>query len=648
MRRFQAALCIIGFAAAFGAGASLSDARAAEATAGPALAPAEFKPLPVDTLITYADFGFGGLNERTVMVTKSDGFLTVTKVWGEANAAAINTYGLFGEFATNIYVSVDGGEPVYYDIENEERKKLGGFWPLKVGKETSFKLNESATDNTPGQTWAITLKVLNTEVLNLNGYNYPTYMVEEQAQSSEGMSFVGRKWYQPDAGLIIKSTRTWTGSDQFCENRCKGSYMSKGEKDTFSLIEVLFPMGTTTHILPEAEASGSPDEALIAEVRRLKRKAEDTRKAEEGQKAEVERAKRQAETKYKAEIAALKKEAEAKGMSEARATEKAEQYKAEIERQRREAEDRQKAELARRQQAAVSAARTAPAKPSESALWATARNSRSMVDVRSYLDHYPQGRYADDARARLSVLKKFADMAGVDFGAYHALVIGNQDYQHLPDLQTPVKDAQAVARVLAKDYGFTVKTLINATRDDINDALDGYRNTLRDSDNLLIYYAGHGWLDEDTERGYWLPVDAKRNLRSRWLSNATITDTLKGLLAKHAMVVADSCYSGALLRGGAISVSAAKYWKKMVHKRARVVLTSGGLEPVADRGGGGHSPFAKAFLDALADNEAVMDGTTLFGKMRRPVMVNANQTPEYSDVRNAGHDGGDFLFVKKF
>jgi hypothetical protein len=28
-------------------------------------------------------------------------------------------------------------------------------------------------------------------------------------------------------------------------------------------------------------------------------------------------------------------------------------------------------------------------------------------------------------------------------------------------------------------------------------------------------------------------------------------------------------------------------------------------------------------------------------------MVSANQTPQYSDVRNAGHDGGDFLFLRK-
>ncbi len=42
-----------------------------------------------------------------------------------------------------------------------------------------------------------------------------------------------------------------------------------------------------------------------------------------------------------------------------------------------------------------------------------------------------------------------------------------------------------------------------------------------------------------------------------------------------------------------------------------------------------------------------MDGTQLFTKMRRPVMVAAEQTPQYSDARSAGHDGGDFLFVRK-
>ena len=118
--------------------------------------------------------------------------------------------------------------------------------------------------------------------------------------------------------------------------------------------------------------------------------------------------------------------------------------------------------------------------------------------------------------------------------------------------------------------------------------------------------------------------------------------------AKHVMVVADSCFSGTLVRGASTNLKGGDYWRRMAEKRARVALVSGGLEPVADADGKStHSPFAKAFIDALRENDVIIDGTTLFNKIRRPVMVTAQQTPAYSDVRNAGHDGGDFLFVRK-
>jgi hypothetical protein len=42
-------------------------------------------------------------------------------------------------------------------------------------------------------------------------------------------------------------------------------------------------------------------------------------------------------------------------------------------------------------------------------------------------------------------------------------------------------------------------------------------------------------------------------------------------------------------------------------KRSRTVLTSGALEPVADSGGGGHSVFAKVFIESLAQNNGVLD-----------------------------------------
>ena len=52
-------------------------------------------------------------------------------------------------------------------------------------------------------------------------------------------------------------------------------------------------------------------------------------------------------------------------------------------------------------------------------------------------------------RGRSRHLKK-----DLDFGAYYALVIGNNAYQYLPELDTAMSDAKAVSRLLEKEYGF--------------------------------------------------------------------------------------------------------------------------------------------------------------------------------------------------
>jgi len=250
-----------------------------------------------------------------------------------------------------------------------------------------------------------------------------------------------------------------------------------------------------------------------------------------------------------------------------------------------------------------------------------------------------------------------AKSKGLTFGRYYALVIGNNQYPNMDDLKTAVGDAKEVGRVLRQSYGFSVTELVNVSRDQIISALDEYRKILKKDDNLLIYYAGHGWLDKESERGYWLPVDANKNTRSRWVSNADITDTLKALKAKHVMVVADSCYAGTLTRGvdGTAQTRGLKlterpsgYLETLVGRKSRTVLSSGALEPVSDQGGGKHSVFAYAFLKSLRENSDLMDGTQLFGNVRKQVLLNARQTPQYSNIRFAGHDvGGDFVFLRR-
>lgn len=233
---------------------------------------------------------------------------------------------------------------------------------------------------------------------------------------------------------------------------------------------------------------------------------------------------------------------------------------------------------------------------------------------------------------------------------YHALIIGNNEYEHLPDLETALLDAQALAGLLRDDYGFNVKMLLNASRGDILRGFAEMRRTLSEEDSLLVYYGGHGVLDMAAERGYWLPVDAERDINTNWISNADVSDVLKATEALHVLIVADSCYSGTLVRAGAPPMGPQRretLLKRLALKKSRTVMTSGGLEPVVDGGGGGHSVFANALLSVLGENQEMIEAQRVFAALRDKVVVNADQTPEYGNVHKAGHDGGDFIFTRK-
>jgi len=235
----------------------------------------------------------------------------------------------------------------------------------------------------------------------------------------------------------------------------------------------------------------------------------------------------------------------------------------------------------------------------------------------------------------------------VELGNFYALLVSAQNYEHFRPLKTAIADAEALGAILESDYGFQVKHLRDAKREDIMQGLADLRTSTTETDNVLVYYAGHGFLDARTEVGYWLPVDAKEGSRGQWVSNADVTNELRGLEARHVLVVADSCYSGSISRDVVLSRLDEKYLKKLAGKRARVVITSGGLEPVADGGGGGHSVFAKYILMKLKENPGVIDSVRLYADVRALVADNADQTPEYGTIRMAGHEGGDFLFIKK-
>ena len=241
-----------------------------------------------------------------------------------------------------------------------------------------------------------------------------------------------------------------------------------------------------------------------------------------------------------------------------------------------------------------------------------------------------------------------------DLGSFHALVIGNDSYASFPALKTAVADANAVAEQLQKRYGYKVSLLTNVGREVIIAKLAELTMGMKKDQNLLIYYAGHGQVDAKGQ-GFWVPVDGRADDPASWIANDQVSDYIGASAAKHVLVVADSCYSGTL-SGNAIRPIPLEAKDEdllfISRVKARTVITSGGLQPVLDDGGSGHSIFAQAFLTALKQNDGLSEGYRLYEDVselvgQRSAIARLPQKPQYSAMKHAGHEGSEFFFLPR-
>ncbi len=230
------------------------------------------------------------------------------------------------------------------------------------------------------------------------------------------------------------------------------------------------------------------------------------------------------------------------------------------------------------------------------------------------------------------------------YGKFYAVVIGESAYRKFETLPTTVNDARAVAKLLEEKYGFEVTRLENAESRQILTALQATAKRMTDRDNLVVFYAGHGTLKND--KGHWLPVDADFDM-TNWISPALMRDVLLDHPARRTLILADSCYSGALARGTLAQA------ENRDQKKARLVVSSGGNAPVLDSADGQHSMFTGALLDVLANPETrITDVQSLFPKIRERVVDAARragreQNPELAVMAEVGDEGGTFYFVTR-
>jgi len=162
------------------------------------------------------------------------------------------------------------------------------------------------------------------------------------------------------------------------------------------------------------------------------------------------------------------------------------------------------------------------------------------------------------------------------------------------------------------------------------------------NDNLMIYYAGHGYFDDLLNEGYWVPVEANLDQEAEYLPNTTILKIIGSINSKHTFLVADACFSGSLF-----SDRERGYTKNVERYKSRWGLASGRLEEVSD-GSGKHSPFASSFVECLNNNDKEsIPVSDIVHFVKHKVSEIANQTPRGNPLKNVGDEGGEFVFEKK-
>jgi len=249
-----------------------------------------------------------------------------------------------------------------------------------------------------------------------------------------------------------------------------------------------------------------------------------------------------------------------------------------------------------------------------------------------------------------------ADASKLDRTDY-ALVFATDNYDNWPDLVNPVFDSRTIADELKKTYGFKVEMLENATQNEVLKKLREYiEKKYKPLDQLFIFFAGHGNYDATFGEGYLVPREALANdeAKTSYLSYNRLRSVINNIPSEHIFLSMDVCFGGTFDQALASSrgmdedtykeKSAAEFITQKLTYKTRKFLTSGGKQYVSDGIPGKHSPFARAFIEALR-SKGGKDGILTLSEIT-PFVEKLKVTPRAGEFGD-NVPGSDFVFVVK-
>jgi hypothetical protein len=203
-----------------------------------------------------------------------------------------------------------------------------------------------------------------------------------------------------------------------------------------------------------------------------------------------------------------------------------------------------------------------------------------------------------------------ADAVAIDRKDY-ILLFATDQYDHWTDLVNPIDDATSIARVLKEKYGFETEILENPNQDDVYNKLREYAERhFKPQDQLMIFFAGHGYFDDTFGEGFVVAKNSLENdnAKTSYISHNRLRGILQNIPCEHIFLAMDVCFGGtfdpviASSRGMDSGESTdAEFLVRKLGQRTRKYLTSGGKEYVSDGIPGKHSPFTLKLLEAFSN-----------------------------------------------
>ena len=203
-------------------------------------------------------------------------------------------------------------------------------------------------------------------------------------------------------------------------------------------------------------------------------------------------------------------------------------------------------------------------------------------------------------------------------GKHYALVVGTNNYngKGWSKLSNPVKDARAVADELSNSYGFEVQLLEDKPMDSIYKAIMGYYRIAKPNDQLVIYFAGHGDVDDELlDDGFIVCSDSRSveddPVRNTYIPYNKLQKMLNNIPARQVLVLLDVCHGGTFDQkafnkekregeyNNITNRNVLQFLKDKLPLRTRKFLSSVGSEPAFDGKAGRNSPFATQLLQVL-------------------------------------------------